>query len=127
VAQDVAHSDPRQLRIVIGQEIGAVVVHQRAVELQRAGIHQLQHQIGEHRLAQRSALEHAVRIHRRTAFQVGHAESAVPRQFALLDHGNGDTRHAEGAHPFRQRGQEGIGRDPARVVEHRCRRAPGHR
>ena len=23
---------------------------------------------------------------------------------------NGDTRHAEGAHPFRQRGQEGIGR-----------------
>ncbi len=127
VAQDVAHGDPRQLRVVIGQEIGPVVVHQRAVERKRPGIHQLQHQVGEHRLAQRGALEHAVGVDRRTAVHVGHAEPAVPRQLALVHHGDGDAGHAEGTHPFRQRGQEGIGRDPARIVAHAGRRTPRRR
>ena len=72
--------------------------YKRAIEIDQTLIHQLQHQVGEDRFAERGVLEHRARVHRRARERVGHAERTAPYNFALFDHGNADARYSERFH-----------------------------
>jgi hypothetical protein len=106
---------------------GAVVVHQRVVEVDHALVGQLHHQVGKHRLAERGGFKHGARVERCGGFHVAHAEHAAPGQRAFFHHRDAHAGHGEGLHQARQLGQEVVARDPRAVRPARCgeRALPG--
>ena len=115
MAQHVARGDHVHPRMV-GQVVHPPIAHQPRVQVDHALVRQLQHQVGEHRLAQRGVLEQRVVRHRRPGLRVRHAQVARPYHLAPLHDGHADGRHAQGLHQARQVGQEGVGRNPVRGV-----------
>jgi len=97
VAQHIAHGDARKPRM-IAKIIRAPVLQQRDIQRHPPLLHQLHHQIGEHRLAQRCIFKHRSRGYGGLRLRVGHANPAAPGHRAVLDHRDANTGHRERLH-----------------------------
>ncbi|MNN12376.1 hypothetical protein D3C81_1253640 [compost metagenome] len=120
MTQHIARGDQRDPR-VIAEIVGPPIVHQRAIQIDHSLIHQLHHQVCEHRLAQRRILVHRARINRRRGQRVRHAEAPAPRNRAILDHRNANAGHREGLHDPRQLGEKHIAGNPRALSAARTR------
>ena len=126
MAQHVAHGDACQPGR-LSQVVRPGIRHQRRIQRQFAAIHQLQRHVGEHRLAQRGRLPHRLLADRHVPAGMRQAEATRPCQPAVLDHRDGDARHAQRLHLPRQVAQEIVGRDPVGIRVDGGRRAQAPR
>ena len=74
------------------------VTDQRPVEIELAGVRQLQGRVCDHRLAQRCGFEHGAVTTHSTALGIGRAESTAPDDLATVDYRQRQARNHRAVH-----------------------------
>jgi hypothetical protein len=93
VREDVAGGDLTEARVVADVVVAGEVVRERRVEVELAGVDELQDGVGEDGLGERGGLEDGLVAHGLTRRGDAHAEPLVPGQFPAPHERDGEARH----------------------------------
>ena len=96
VGEDHARGDA-PVAVVMDEALVGEIGGERRVEGEDAAVRELQHEVGEDRLAERRRLKEGVRPYRLARGPVGDAEGAAPVELAIADHRDRQAGHVAGA------------------------------